>query len=635
MDASASDAVIRVVHAVGAGILLFASHVVRRAAAFDTTAELETSNAFGRRTRCEDAVTLTTCLSAVPQIRDILVTTLLQCRSQASSESPPPLRMGQVLALKHALAGEPCLTPLMCGAHARPYVSSSRFRDRQRPSTKGAPSAPKNNSGAVTAIRQGGRIFMVTESSVGHAAEADPSRTLTEAERITARLDRLPMTRSMWTIAFLVTFGGLFDAYAIGLIGAVGPGLFKAKIFTPTTASFFGLTGFASFIAVFFAGLFVAALCVSYIADRFGRRSIFAFALLWFGVANFIMGTQNTANSVNVWRFVSALGIGLELVTVDAYLSELVPRQARGMMFGFLQVMGAIAFFVAYLLSWQLTPISPFGVDGWRWVTWIGSIAAVVIWWIRLGLPESPRWLAQQGRLDEAEQVMSSIEVRVQAESGQPLPAPQPPAYHDPRQGSIMEIFRPHFIRRTIMLVLFNFFQTVGFYGFVAWVPTLLIAKGIHVTQSLEYSMVINITGVAFSAAIMLFADRLERRLHCAASCLFIAVFGLMFANVESPAALIVVGACLSASTQWLAYALHNYQAELYPTRIRARAVGFVYSWSRLSGILTPFFVAFFLRNWGAVGVFAFVAFCMALCILMVMTLGPRTTTLQLEAIAA
>jgi MFS transporter, putative metabolite:H+ symporter len=476
---------------------------------------------------------------------------------------------------------------------------------------------------------------MVTESFSRSAAETDPGRSLTEAERITARLDRLPMTRTMWTLAFLVTFGGLFDAYAIGLIGALGPGLFKANIFTPTTASFFGMTGFASFIAVFFAGLFVAALCVSYIADHFGRRSVFAFALLWFGVANFIMGVQDTANSVNVWRFVSALGIGLELVTVDAYLSELVPKGARGMMFGFLQVMGAIAFFIAYLLSWQLTPTSLFGLDGWRWVTWIGSMAAVVIWWVRLGLPESPRWLAQQGRLDEADQVMSRLEARVQAESGRPLAAPEPPAYHDPRQGSITEIFSPRYIKRTIMLILFNFFQTVGFYGFVAWTPTLLIAKGIHVTQSLEYSMVINIMAVAFSASIMLFADRLERRVHCAASCFCIAVFGIWFASVESTAALIVLGACLSMSTQWLAYALHNYQAELYPTRIRARAVGFVYSWSRLSGILTPFFVAFFLRNWGATGVFAFVAFCMAVVILAVMTLGPRTTTLQLEAIAA
>jgi putative MFS transporter len=456
----------------------------------------------------------------------------------------------------------------------------------------------------------------------------------TAAERLTARLDRLPMTRSLWIMAILLTFGGFFDGYAIGLIGALGPGLFKAKIFTPTTVSFFGMSGFASFVAALFAGFFVATLLVSYIADRFGRRAIFAYSLLWFGIANFIMGMQTTADGVNIWRFISALGVGLELVTVDAYLSELVPKKTRGAAFGFLQAMSAIAFLVSYFLSWQLIPTSIFGYDGWRWVTWLGSIAAVVIWWIRLGLPESPRWLAQQGRQQEAEQVMADIEARVAADYGKPLPEPEPPHYQDPRKGSLWEIFGPQYLKRTIMLMLFNFFQTVGFYGFVAWTPTLLIAKGIHVTQSLEYSTIINVAAVIFPLLIMSFADKIERKWHACLACFAIGVLGIWFASVESTWALIALGACLAMAAQWLSYGLHNYQAELYPTRIRARGVGFVYSWSRLSGILTPFFIAFFLRDFGATGVFAFVAVCMAIVILSVSTLGPRTNLLEVEAIA-
>ncbi|HUB12469.1 MAG TPA: MFS transporter [Acetobacteraceae bacterium] len=459
-------------------------------------------------------------------------------------------------------------------------------------------------------------------------------RAATAAEKLTARLDRLPMTRTLWMMAILLTFGGFFDGYAIGLIGALGPGLFKAKIFTPTTVSFFGFTGFASFVAALFAGFFLASLFVSYVADHFGRRAIFAYSLLWFGIANFIMASLDTANGVNFWRFVAALGIGLELVTVDAYLSELVPKKTRGAAFAFLQAMSAIAFLVTYFLSWQLTPTTLFGYDGWRWVAWIGSIAAVVIWWIRLGLPESPRWLAQQGRMAEAEQVMARIEAKVQAEYGRPLPTPEAPRLQDTRQGSVWEIFGPRYIKRTVMLVLFNFFQTVGFYGFVAWTPTLLIAKGIHVTQSLEYSTIINVAAVIFPLLIMLFADRIERKWHACLSCLCIAVFGIWFANVDSPSGLIALGACLAMAAQWLSYGLHNYQAELYPTRIRARGVGFVYSWSRLSGILTPFFIAFFLRDFGANGVFMFVAFCMAVVILSVATLGPRTRLLEVEAIA-
>lgn len=484
---------------------------------------------------------------------------------------------------------------------------------------------------------------MSTPTSMGQAANWQPTtpaagdlstRAATAAEKLTARLDRLPMTRSLWIMAILLTFGGFFDGYAIGLIGALGPGLFKAKIFTATTVSFFGFTGFASFVAALFAGFFVSTLLVSYIADHFGRRAIFAYSLLWFGIANFIMACMDTANGVNFWRFIAALGVGLELVTVDAYLSELVPKKSRGAAFAFLQAMSAIAFLVTYFLSWKFTPTQIFGYDGWRWVAWIGSVAAVVIWWIRLGLPESPRWLAQQGRLEEAERVMADIERRVEADYGRPLPAPEPPHYQDPRKGSIMEIFSPRYLKRTIMLMLFNFFQTVGFYGFVAWTPTLLIAKGIHVTQSLEYSTIINVAAVAFPLLIMLFADKLERKWHACLSCLAIAVFGVWFAQVDSTWALIVLGACLSMSTQWLSYGLHNYQAELYPTRIRARGVGFVYSWSRLSGILTPFFIAFFLRYFGAPGVFAFVAACMGVVILSVAILGPRTRLLEVEAIA-
>ena len=484
---------------------------------------------------------------------------------------------------------------------------------------------------------------MASRPTSGLAAHAPPAsvvenglstRAITAAESLTARLDRLPMTRSLWIMAILLTFGGFFDGYAIGLIGALGPGLFKAQIFTATTVSFFGMTGFASFIAALFAGLFVASLFVSYIADRFGRRTVFTYSLIWFGVANLIMGMQTTANGVNLWRFISALGVGLELVTVDAYLSELVPKRVRGKAFAFLQAMSAVAFLVSYFLSWQLIPISPFGYDGWRWVTWIGSIAAVVVWWIRLGLPESPRWLAQQGRMAEAEHVMAGIEARVAADYGRPLPEPEVPHYQDPRKGSLVEIFSPRYRQRTIMLMLFNFFQTVGFYGFVAWTPTLLIAKGIHITQSLMYSTIINIAAVAFPLLIMLFADKLERKWHSALSCLAIAVFGILFANAEGTAQLILLGACLAMSTQWLSFGLHNYQAELYPTRIRARGVGFVYSWSRLSGILTPFFVAFFLRDFGPTGVFVFVAFCMAVVILSVGLLGPRTRMLEVEAIA-
>src|ERR1700761_7567233 len=90
--------------------------------------------------------------------------------------------------------------------------------------------------------------------SIHISADGAVARTATDSERLTARLDRLPLTRTLWVMAILLTLGGFFDSYAIGMIGALGPGLFRAKIFTPTTVSFFGMTGFASFVSALFAG---------------------------------------------------------------------------------------------------------------------------------------------------------------------------------------------------------------------------------------------------------------------------------------------------------------------------------------------------------------------------------------------
>ncbi|MGH7048478.1 MAG: MFS transporter [Stellaceae bacterium] len=454
------------------------------------------------------------------------------------------------------------------------------------------------------------------------------------AELLAARLDRLPMTRTVWIMALLVSLGGFFDALALELVATLAPGLFHAKIFTATTVSFFGMTGLASFIASLFAGMFVGALLFSYVADRFGRRSIFGFSLLWYGIGSLIMALQSTPDAINLWRFISTIGLGVELVTVDAYLSELIPKAARGKAFAFLLGISAVAGPFAYFLAWQLVPIAPFGIAGWRWVVVISSLSAILVWWVRLGLPESPRWLANRGRMAEAEAIMAGIEARVEAEHGRPLPPPDRPLPQDLRKGRLAEIFTPEYRTRTIMLMLFNFFQTVGFYGFFAWIPTLLIAKGIHVTQSLEYGLIIKLVGLGWPFLLILFADRIERKWQVCLSCFLIAVFGLIFARQETAAALIVMGALLAISTGWLAFSLHNYQAELYPTRIRARGVGFVYSWSRLAGIFVGFMVAFFLRHFGVTGVFVFVASCMAVVIISVAALGPRTNNLELEAIA-
>ena len=107
-------------------------------------------------------------------------------------------------------------------------------------------------------------------------------------------------------------------------------------------------------------------------------------------------------------------------------------------------------------------------------------------------VPESPRWLAQHGRLAEADRVTTAIEARVAAETG-PLPPPLPAVAEEQGSAGFSEIWQPPYRRRAIMFVVFNIFQTIGFYGFMSWVPTLLARQGFEMVHSLNYITLINL----------------------------------------------------------------------------------------------------------------------------------------------
>ena len=284
------------------------------------------------------------------------------------------------------------------------------------------------------------------------------------------------------------------------------------------------------------------------------------------------MAFQTTAGRHQpVAALIAGIGIGVELVTVDTFISELVPKRARGKTFAIQQSIGFIPVPLVALLAWLLNPTTPFGLSGWRWVVIIGSVGAIIVWFVRLRLPESPRWLAQQGRVDQADQVMRSIEAKVAAQSGGTLPDLEPPVVEDPRRGRLVEIFNPTYRSRTIMLSVANFFQTVGFYGFANWVPTLLIAKGIHVSQTLEYSFIIAFAYPLFPLVSSLFADRIERKWQVCLSCIGLAVFGLAFSFQTEAVPLIIIGTLQTMMNAWLSFSIHNYQSEVFPTRVRAR----------------------------------------------------------------
>jgi putative MFS transporter len=456
---------------------------------------------------------------------------------------------------------------------------------------------------------------------------------------VTARLDRLPATRYIWKLVFLLSLGGCFEFYDLFLMTYIAPGLVRGGLFAAASRSLFDLHGLAAFISATFAGLFLGTLVFAFVADHFGRRAVFTYALVWYVACSAVMAFQGSATHILVWRMIAAVGIGVELVTIDTYIVELMPKQLRGAALAINHVVQLAAIPIVALISWRLVPLRLLGLDGWRWVVLIGSVGALVIWLIRRGIPESPRWLIARGRLAEAEYTVAKMEEQVAQDAGVALDAavevsPASSATLPGTKTRFGQIFAPPLLGRTVMLMVFQAAQTIGYYGFSSWVPTFLMATGIHFTASLEYSFIIAVAAPLGPLFIYRLADKVERKWQIALSASSIASFGLLFARQHQPAWLIVFGVLITCSNNWMSAAFHTYQAELFPTPIRARAVGFVYSWSRFSAIFTSLTIGYFLEHFGMPGVFVFIAAAMLVVVLSIGIFGPYTRGLALESIS-
>jgi putative MFS transporter len=444
----------------------------------------------------------------------------------------------------------------------------------------------------------------------------------------------------VWTIVILISLGGVFEFYDLFFTGYVAPGMIRSGLFTPGSLGFFSrlaairVSGFGTFVFCTFAGLWVGVVLFGHLADRFGRRPVFTWSLIWYVVCTAIMAFQQSGEMLNVWRFIAGVGFAVQLVTIDTYISELIPRCSRGRAFSVNQFITFCVVPVVALLAWLLVPLTPLRLDGWRWVVLIGSVGAGIVWLLIRRIPESPRWLAMQGRYDEADAVLSTLEEAVRRETGKPLPLPEAePDGATPAVGRFAEIWSGPYRARTIMLSVFNMAQVIGFYGFAAWVPSLLMARGVTVTHSLEYSFVIAIANPFGPLLGTLFADRIERKTQIVGGLVVMGVMMLLFAKASSPAVLIVLGVVFTLSANIMSFAYHNYQAELFPTRIRSRAVGFVYSWSRIAAAFAGLAIGYFLNVGGVPAVAVFIAVAMVVGIAVIGLFGPATRGRSLEDI--
>ena len=461
------------------------------------------------------------------------------------------------------------------------------------------------------------------------------------AADIAARLDRLPSSRAVWRIVVLISLGCVFEFYDLFFTAYVAPGMINSGLFTAESLGPFAalkiirVAGFGTFVFSTFAGLWLGVVLLGHAADRFGRKTVFTGSLVWYCACTAIMAFQQSGLWLNIWRLVAGVGFGVQLVTVDAYIAELVPPALRGRAFSVNQFISFCVVPVVALLAWLLVPLQPWGVAGWRWVVLLGSVGALVVWKLRAGIPESPRWLAQKNRIEEAHAIVSGLEIKVAAEHGGTLPPVQRTADEPGGAATLADIFSRRYRGRTVMLSIFNAAQVIGFYGFNSWVPTLLMARGINITHGLQFAFIIALAQPLGPLLGVLFADGIERKHQIIGGLAGMAAMMAAFASATSPAVLIATGIAFTLCANVMSFAYHGYQAELFPTRIRSRAVGFVYSWSRMAAAFSGLIIGSLLANGGVSSVAMFIGGAMMVGIAMIAFFGPSTNGLALERLSA
>src|SRR3954447_2788477 len=324
----------------------------------------------------------------------------------------------------------------------------------------GSSGFPAHKHRTCSRYRQLNRSSMcegVMMSAVGIETGLNPAVSRDGADEVSERLENAPASTYLWRLVILLSLGGCFEIYDLFLTGYIAPGLNRSGLLTTTTQAFFGFSGVGAFVAATFAGLFVGTFFLGFLADRFGRKAIFTYALLGYSAASVVMACQTTSTGLLLWRFIAGIGIGIEIITIDAYITELVPSWMRGRAFAVNQAVMFVAVPVVAALAWWLVPISPYSIDGWRWVVLIGAAASMVIWVLRLYVPESPLWLARHGRTEEALKILARLEAAAGPTTAQPKTFPRMVATSTPTNVGFGDLFRAPYLPLVAMFMVFNF----------------------------------------------------------------------------------------------------------------------------------------------------------------------------------
>ena len=418
----------------------------------------------------------------------------------------------------------------------------------------------------------------------------------------TERLDALPFTRRHGRLLVGSGVGWALDAMDVGLVSFVIAALGVHWGISPSEKSWIASIGFV--------GMAIGASLGGLLADRIGRRQVFALTLLVYGLAT---GASALATGVAVLmalRFVVGLGLGAELPVASTLVSEFAPARIRGRVVVILEAFWAVGWIAAALIGYFVVPT---GENGWRWAMVIGAVPAVYALVIRRGLPESVRFLESKGRHAEAERVVAEFEASAPLRAGaSPTPAPLPAAPSDqapdaaPEAASVptrpgpAALFSAGLRRRTVAIWLVWFFVNFSYYGAFIWLPSILVDRGFDLVRSFGYTLVITLAQIPGYAVAAILIEKWGRRPTLATFLVGSAASAAFLGQADDVGTILVAGSLLSFFNLGAWGALYAVTPEIYPTVLRGTGAGWAAGFGRIASIIAPLLVPVLLAAGGA-----------------------------------
>ncbi|MFD4179923.1 MFS transporter [Rhodococcus sp. NPDC058514] len=420
-----------------------------------------------------------------------------------------------------------------------------------------------------------------------------------ETRTRTERLDDLPLTRRHGKLLLGSGVGWALDAMDVGLISFVMAALAVHWDLSKTQLSWIGSIGFV--------GMAIGASVGGLLADRIGRRQVFAATLLVYGLATGATALAGSLAVLMLLRFVVGLGLGAELPVASTLVSEYAPRKQRGRMVVALEAFWAVGWILAALIGYFVVPL---GDDGWRWALAVGIVPTAYAVVVRLGLPESVRFLESRGRHAEAEAAVRSFEESARI-GGAPAPETETAADSEAsnqRADAAESIWSPRLRRRTGALWAIWFCINLSYYGAFIWLPSLLLEQGFDLVKSFQYTLIITLAQLPGYAVAAWLIEAWGRRGTLATFLVGSAVSAGLFGLADSPTQIVAAGMALSFFNLGAWGALYAIGPELYPTTVRGSGTGAAAAFGRIASIIAPLIVPWLLTGGGnglVFGVFA------------------------------